>query len=168
MVLGVPTRIFLQEEGITTVGDLVDFTENKIWRQVIGNFKRPTHVAPAGGGALILQEPFLIVAKLLMCLKVSPVTISYYESISCPLTTGNIEWDPRINNLSVQRKAIQYPNNNDYATLPKISKTVSIVKWFEAYESHVSQVIGQENSPLTWIIHNIVPVANVVTTLAIV
>ena len=28
MVLGIPTRIFLQEEGITTVGDLVDFTED--------------------------------------------------------------------------------------------------------------------------------------------
>ena len=31
------TRIFLQEEGITTVGDLVEFTEEKIRHQVINN-----------------------------------------------------------------------------------------------------------------------------------
>ena len=33
------TRILLQEQGISTVGDLVEFTKEKIWRQVIENCK---------------------------------------------------------------------------------------------------------------------------------
>ena len=31
------TKQFLQESGINTFGDLVDFTEDKIWREVIDN-----------------------------------------------------------------------------------------------------------------------------------
>ena len=49
------TRVFLQEEVITTVADLVDFKEDKIWLQVIDNFKHHPHVTPAGVGALIPQ-----------------------------------------------------------------------------------------------------------------
>ena len=45
------TRIFLQEEGITTVGDLVEFTEDKIWLQVIDNCKSYPQVSPEGVGA---------------------------------------------------------------------------------------------------------------------
>ena len=40
------TRLFLQEEGIDTVENLVEFTEDKIWRQFIKNCKLPPHVAP--------------------------------------------------------------------------------------------------------------------------
>ena len=90
MGLGNRTRIFLQEEDITTVGYLVDFTEDKIWSQVIENFKRPPHLAP-----------FHIAEKLLMRLKVTAVSISYYEWTSCPLNAGNIKWDPHSKNFSV-------------------------------------------------------------------
>ena len=72
-------RIFLQEEGINTVGDLVDFTEDKIWHQVIENCKRPPHVVPVGDGA-----------KVLMRLNINAVKISYYEWKRNPITAGNI------------------------------------------------------------------------------
>ena len=48
-----------------------------------------------------------------------------------------------------------------------MSKTVSIVKWFEAYEYHTYQFIVQENSQLTCIIRNNFAVSTVVPTLAI-
>ena len=76
-----------------------------------------------------------------MWLKVTEVAISYYEWISRLPTAGNIKWYPWIKNLSVQWKAIQYLKKNDDATLPKISKMVSIVNVFEAYESHACQII---------------------------
>ena len=57
--------------------------------------------------------------------------------------------------------------NNDNATLQYISKTVSILKKFETNESHEYQVVGQANSPLTWIIHKNVAVATVTPTLDI-
>ena len=84
-----------------------------------------------------------------MGLKVATVDISYYRGTSIPLTADNIEWDPHLKNFSVQWKAIQYLKKNNNATLLKISKTVSIVKKFEAYELYSPQVIGQVNSPLT-------------------
>ena len=112
-------------------------------------------MAPVGFGALIPQEPFRITVKLLLRLKVTAVVISYYEWKDRPLTTGNIEWDPYINSFSVHWKEIKDPKKNDDSILPKISNTVKIVKWFEAYESHAYAVIGQANAPLTWIIREI-------------
>ena len=120
-----------------------------------------------GGGALIPQEPFLIAEKLLMRLKVTEVVISYYEWTSRPLTAGNIKWDPQINNVSVQWKDIQDLNKNDDATLTNIPKKIKIVKWFEAYEFHVSQVIGQANTPLTRIIRENVAAAPIAPALEI-
>ena len=84
-----------------------------------------------------------------------------------PLTAGNIEWEPHINNFSVHRKAIQDPKKNDDSTLPNTSKTVRIEKWFEANEYHASQVIGQAKTPLTWIIHDNVAVASIAPALEI-
>ena len=49
----------------------------------------------------------------------------------------------------------------------KISKTVTIVKFFEAYESHVSHVIGQANTPLTLITRANVVVAPIASEMAI-
>ena len=95
-------------------------------------------MAPVGGGALITQEPFRIAEKFIMHLKVTSVALSYYECTSCPLTAGNIKWDPRIKNFSVHWKDIQDLKNKYDATLTKFLKMVSIVKWFEAYESHAS------------------------------
>ena len=53
MVLSKRTQVFLQEEVITIVADLVDFIEDYIWRQFINNYKRHPRVTPAGGGAFV-------------------------------------------------------------------------------------------------------------------
>ena len=95
------------------------------------------------------------------------MAISYYARTSLPLTAGNIECDPRLNKFSVQWKAIQDLKNNDDATLLKISKTVSIVKWFDEYKYYAYQVIAQENSPHTWIIRENDVVAAILIILTI-
>ena len=59
-------------------GHLVDFTEDKIWLQVIENYNSYRHVETVGIGNLIPREPFRIAVKLLMRLSVTAVLISYY------------------------------------------------------------------------------------------
>ena len=140
------TWVFLQEEGTTTVADLVEFIEDKIWSQVINNYKNPSRVEPEGGGALIPKEIFHISAKYQIRLKVAASVISYYEWKSRSLTARNIDWEPRLKNFPVQWKYIQDLKKNDDTTLTKISNMVLIVKWFEAYESYSPQVIFQANS----------------------
>ena len=49
------TWVFLQEEVITTVADIVDFLEDEIYHQVIKNCKRTPHVVPSEGGVIISQ-----------------------------------------------------------------------------------------------------------------
>ena len=51
--------------------------------------------------------------------------------------------------LLITVEKIQDLKNIDDATLPKLLKKVSIAKWYEAYESHASQLIVQVRSPLT-------------------
>ena len=49
------TWVFLQEEVITTVSDIVDFLEDEIWHQVVNNCKCTHHVAPSEVGVIIPQ-----------------------------------------------------------------------------------------------------------------
>ena len=68
------TGIFLQEEGINTVGYLVDFTEYEIWRQFTKNCKSPLYITSVGGGSHIPQGKFFIASKSL----ITSVEIPYY------------------------------------------------------------------------------------------
>ena len=49
------TWVFLQEEVITTVSDIVDFLEDEIWHQVVNNCNFTHHVAPSEVGVIIPQ-----------------------------------------------------------------------------------------------------------------
>lgn len=58
-----------------------------------------------------------------------------------------------LKNFEYEWKAIKSAkdDSNDL-DLPKVSKTVNIVKWIEAYENYSRQRIGVRNAPLAYVI----------------
>ena len=160
------TRIYLQGEGIDHPDDLAEFLDKETWDQIIENCKRPPQVpAPGGGAGLVAQQPFLLPAKSLMRLKTAARIVDYYQRTARPLTAGNMAW-VRLNNFRVEWRVIQDRKKaNDELTLPVVSKQLTIVAFFEAYESYVTEFIGAANCPLSWIYREEVAVAGPVPPL---
>ena len=61
-------------------------------------------------------------------------------------------WDKRLNNFKMEWEYLQEmkKGNND-SSLPIISKTLPIDKWFESFEIYCTTYIGQIGCNLSWI-----------------
>lgn len=156
------TRVFLQSEGITSPEDLAEFTTKEAWEQVLENCKRPPQIPdPANATLMINDQPYRMPAKSLMRLKVAAVAIKFYQDTSRPLAAGMLTWSTRLVSFQQQWAAILDLKKSDGQELPKITKSVPIAKWIEAYETFSEQAIGVRNAPLKYVIRDdvAVPVA---------
>jgi hypothetical protein len=57
--------------------------------------------------------------------------VEYYLATDRPLTAAGLQWETPLKNFETQWKAILHLKDQD-PELPKLSKTVGIVKWLEA------------------------------------
>ena len=146
------TRAHLQTEGISTPDDLIDFVSTDSWTPILDNCRRPPQIPGAGPGApLVAQQAFHLPAKSLMRLKVAAQVVLYYDRTNRPLTAMSMSW-VRLNNFKVEWESLkEQKDSNDEGSLPIISNKLSISNFFEAYETFVSNYIGQSKCPLSWI-----------------
>ena len=89
MNLHARTRAFLQSEGITTPGNLAEFTIKGVWEQVLENYKRRPQIPdPTDAALMINDQAYFMPAKSVMRLKVAAVAIQYYQDTARPLVAG--------------------------------------------------------------------------------
>ena len=101
------TRVALQQEGITTVEDLTDFTDSDL-KQIVENLRRPPGRTPdprAGqrgvpAGTIIPTPPFTFGAKSQLRLKAVTDIVRYYDTISRDITATIMRYDPITKNFS--------------------------------------------------------------------
>ena len=144
------TRVYLQTEGITTPDDLIDFVTKDSWDPIVDNCKRPPQILGAGG-ALVNQQSFHLPAKSLLRLKTAAKVVLYYNRTGRPLTAASLTW-ARMSNFKIEWDSLkEQKDSNDEGSLPVISQKLFITSFFEAYETFVSNFIGQSGCPLGWI-----------------
>ena len=156
--MGIPhdTVVQLQEEGINSVDDLVDFDKESI-KQVADNLRRPAgRVADpnpaAAAGATIPTPPFVFEAKSQQRLVIATQLVRYYMTVGRNITAGNIAWDPVMRNFSEQWKALEDKKGNDEPEVPKIPKALPIIKWTEAFADYLHRFLGVRNIPYAYVI----------------
>lgn len=156
--MGIPngTVIQLQEEGISTVSDLEDFDKDTI-EQVAVNLRRPASRVPdpapnAAAGATIPTPPFVFGAKSQKRLIVATDLVKYYTTIGRPITAANMAWNTVMKNFEIQWKALIDKSKVDTPEVPKITKTLPIIRWTEAFTDHLHRVIGIRKIPLAYVI----------------
>ena len=159
----------LGNEGIVSVSDLAEFTEDSI-KHIAENLRRPTgRVADpdpnAAEGATIPQPPFTFGAKSQMRLVAAADLIRYYDATGRDLTPGNIKWDPIVKTFKHHWQALKDRKEDDIE-VPKISRSLPIIKWTEAFSDYLSRVVGARTIPLTYIIREKADVPNLAPTLA--
>jgi hypothetical protein len=162
--MGIPpdTREQLEFEGIETVSDLSDFDKDTL-TQVADNLRRPGGRIPnpnlnAPAGATIAQPPFVFGAKAQKRLLAACDMVRYYEMIDRELSAPNMCWEPVIKNFTQQWKALKDRKDAEAPEVPKISKTLSIIKWTEAFTDFLHRKIGVRMVPLAYVVRELIPV----------
>jgi hypothetical protein len=147
------TVVELVNEGINTVADLSEFDKDTIG-QIAYNLRRP----PAGA-------PFVFGAKSQKRLIVACELVRYYETTGRALTAANIQWNTVMKNFEIQWKALMDKKGKDEPETPKISKSLNIMKWSEAFRDILHRCIGVRNVPIVYVIREDAAVPAVVPAL---
>ena len=166
MALPGATRIQLQVEGINLVDDLAEFDKETI-DQIATNLRNPGGRVPnpdpnAGIGATIPTPPFVFGARSKMRILAACDLILFYNMIGRDLTAGAIHWDPVIKNFVLQWKALEDRRKADNPEVPKITKTLNVIKWSEAFADFLHRKIGVRKIPLAYVVREAVAVPNLV------
>ena len=141
-------------EGIEHVHDLSDFDKDTI-TQVADNLRRPGGRIPnpdpnAAPGSTIAQPPFVFSAKSQKRLLSACDLVRFYAMIGRDLSAGNMRWDPVIKNFAEQWKALQDRKKGEDPEVPKITKTLSVIKWTEAFDNFLHRKLGVRHVPLAY------------------
>ena len=149
------TVVQLALEGIQTVDDLADFDKEAL-QQLVDNLRRPGGRVPnpdpgAAGGLTIPTPAFVFGAKSQKCLGIACELVWYYNTVGRNLTAANMQWNNVIKNFEIQWKAFKTKRDEDTLEVPKISKSLPIIKWTEAFQDHLHHVIGVRMIPLAYV-----------------
>ena len=156
--MGIPhaTMVQIQQEGIQSVADLVDFEKQSL-QQLADNLRKPGgRIADpdpnAPLGATIPMPAFTYGAKSQKRLTVACDLIRFYQTVGRDLTAVNIQWNQVMSNFEIQRKALKDRKDEDDPDVPKITKALPIIKWTEAFQDFLNWVIGARMIPLAYVI----------------
>jgi hypothetical protein len=134
------TVLELVNEGIDTVADLSEFDKDTIG-QIAHNLRRPAAGAPFVFGAKS-QKRLIVACEL----------VRYYETVGRGLTAANLQWITVVKNFEIQWKALMDKKAKDEPETPKISKSLNIMKWSEAFRDILHRCIGVRNVPIVYVI----------------
>jgi hypothetical protein len=138
--MGIPAEMYaaMAGEGIVSVDDLADFDKDSV-KQMADNLRRgqPNHAFGARS-----QKRLLVACDL----------VRFYQTINRDLTPANIRWNHVAKNFEEQWKALKDRKDADEPDVPKISKTLPVMKWTESFPDFLRQVIGVRTIPLIYVI----------------
>ena len=156
--MGIPpaTVVQLGIDGIVTVADLADFNKDSL-QQLADNLCKPGgRVADPNPGAAaratIPTPAFVFGAKSQKWLGVVCDLVQYYETVGRDLTAPNMRWNQVGKKFEIQWKALKDRKEEDPLEVLKITKTLLIMKWTEAFQDNLHRVIGVRVIPLAYII----------------
>jgi len=156
------TRIQLATEGLANVEDLAEFDDESL-KQITDNLRRPGGRIPdpnpgAAPGATIATPSFIFGAKSQLRLKAAITIARYYETVGRVPSAGNMRWNPVIKTFIEHWKALKARKETANPEVPKISKTLHIMKWTEAFSDFARRVVGTRTIPLSYVIRDEVTV----------
>ena len=153
MAIPAGTRPGLNMDGVVSVDDLEDFTEDDL-NQVAQNLRKPAGlmVDPNNRNRRIPQTPYVFGAKSLKRLKVAAIAASYYKIISRELTPANMHYENCLVDFYEQWENLLKKGDTTEPDTPRITRTLPIIKWTESFEEFLHQVLGVQSVPLSYVI----------------
>ena len=109
----------------------------------------------------IPTPPFVFGAKSQQRLNVACDMIRFYNTIGRTLTAANLQWTTTMSKFKDLWKSIVDRKDKETPMVPKITKTLPIMKWTEAFSTHLRRCIGVRYIPLSYVIREVVNVPGV-------
>ena len=137
--MGIPHVTVVQlQQGITTIQDLADFDKDTL-QQLADNLTKPAgrilDPNPAAAASTMIPTPsFVFGAKSQHRISVACEIVRYYNAVGRDITAANMRWTQVIKNFEDQWKALKGRREDDEPDVPKISKSLPIIKWTEAFQ----------------------------------
>ena len=170
MVLSAETWVTISEEGLEDLADLVEFDVNSL-KQITDNLRRSggriNDPGPNTAPSSRIPTPVLVFgAKSQLCLKTDIEIAKYYKTTGSELSVANMRWSPKIKTCTEHWKSLWTRKNAPNPDVPKISKTLHIMKWTEAFDDFSCRIIGTRTIPLSYVIRETVTVPDISPLLA--
>lgn len=151
-------------EGITSPDDLVDFDKTTL-EMVVENLRKPGDRIPnpdpnADAGSTIPRPPFVFSAKSMKRLLAACDLVRYYQTVGRSLTPAGLRYVPVIRNFEEQWKVLVQRKDDDAPEVPKVSRSLPILKWFESFLDLLSRTVGVRYIPLIYVVRDDVNVPN--------
>jgi hypothetical protein len=146
--IGLPQPIYerLIEEGIDSVAALKNVDDDD-WNRLHKNVEVVEAAATRGGERVVRRLPAIAVSKL----KVASQAVRYYDCVGRPLETQNMIWDV-LRHFKDEQAAIKSQKDANPTDVPKVTKSVPILRWLESFETFLGNVIGTRDIPLSYVI----------------
>ena len=112
----------------------------------------------AAAGTMIPTPAFIFGMKSQMRLSVTCDLICYYKTTGCDWMAANMRWTQVDRNFDIQWKALKARKDEDDLEVPKITRSLPIIKWTKAFQDFLHRVIGVRTTPLVYVIRNTVDV----------
>lgn len=145
----------LMAEGIATVDDLGEF-EDRDFKAIQENLRKPggTVPDPADASNRIPTPSYVLGAKSLKRLKIAAAAVRYYETIGRELTAANMHFQNVLRNFGEQWEAILKKETEDEGDVPKITRSLPIVRWTESFEDYLRVITGSRHIALSYLIRD--------------
>ena len=143
----------LNREGIEELEDLVDFDDETI-KMVAENMRKPVGDMqdPNNANARINVPAKHLGAKSVLRLQYAAKLFQFYEDVGRALTTANTTWEV-IKAFKVECDALEKRGKDeDEPEVPKISKSLPVLKWTVAFQDFSFRALGVRNIPLAYVI----------------
>ena len=95
---------------------------------------------------------FTLGVKSQKCLLAATDLVKYHVTTGRDLTAANLQWDSVMKNFEIQWKALKAKKDIDIPDVPKITKSLPVLKWMEVFKDFLALVIGVRVIPLSYVI----------------
>ena len=141
MALSEATLEKLQEQGIESPIDLLDFDKDGI-DKLADNIRK----------AAKRKDADIIGAKSQKRLTEAAELVRFYNEIGREIETGTMDYETVVRDFTKQWAALKDMKDSQKDNeVPKISKSLPVIKWIEAFDDHLSMTIGVRNIPLSYV-----------------
>ena len=88
--------------------------------------------------------------------------VHYYEAVGREITPSNMKWTTTIKSFVQHWKVLEErKKENNTPEIPKITKSLAVTKWSEAFQDFLARVMGGRKIPLSYVIRELEAVPDV-------
>ena len=152
--MGIPAETItqLQTMGITSVDDLSEYDEDLI-KSIKDDLRRPTGTMPDPNDAtrVVPQAPYILSPLSCKKLVVAAKIVTYYQATDHPITIGAMRWAGPLMIFAEYLKALKLQKADDTKEPPKVTRSLPIGQWSEAFQIFLEKSLGVRDIPLAYV-----------------